>query len=118
MSSPQFVDHLVLTWVKLSDSIQPFSNRSSSERMTALCTRLVRHLIFHSLPSNPRAKVSEGKCRPQSSSLWSSDRRGAAIGADQVGPSGSRKDRYRQKLFIWLRDPDNVRTEFYFRPWF
>jgi len=30
--------------------------------------------------------------------------------------SGIKKDRYGQKEFIWLDDPDNMRIEFYLRP--
>lgn len=30
--------------------------------------------------------------------------------------SGIQKDRYGQKEFIWLDDPDNMRIEFYVRP--
>jgi glyoxylase I family protein len=30
--------------------------------------------------------------------------------------SGIKKDRYGQREFIWLDDPDNMRVEFYLRP--
>jgi len=38
------------------------------------------------------------------------------LGRAGISNSGIKKDRYRQKEFIWLDDPDKMRIEFYLRP--
>ena len=38
------------------------------------------------------------------------------LGRAGIPNSGIKKDRYGQKEFIWLDDPDNMRVEFYLRP--
>jgi glyoxylase I family protein len=38
------------------------------------------------------------------------------LGRAGISNSGIKKDRYGQKEFIWLDDPDKMRIEFYLRP--
>ena len=41
---------------------------------------------------------------------------GQQLDSGKVSHSGIQKDRYGQKEFIWLDDPDGIRVEFYMRP--
>jgi glyoxylase I family protein len=96
MSRPQFVDHLVSLFFTRCRQILEAKYQKENVGLNPLAFGVVTIEELQSVRTRPDQTL---------------------VVHSGIGTAGSGKDRYGQKDFIWLGDPDNVRTEFYFRPW-
>jgi glyoxylase I family protein len=125
MIYPQFVDHLVLRVADLTKRERFYTmllGQSPHRTEDSIRYQLGHTRIFFSLcdrpQSAPYAKEDVGLNHLAFGvrTLEELQVIQEQLGRAGIPNSGIKKDRYGQKEFIWLDDPDNMRIEFYLRP--
>jgi glyoxylase I family protein len=125
MIYPQFVDHLVFRVADLSMTErfytvllgQPPHRTEDSIMYQVGCTRVFFTLCDQHQPGTyAKEEVGLNHLAFGVRTLEELQVIQEQLGRAGISNSGIKKDRYGQKEFIWLDDPDKMRIEFYLRP--
>lgn len=121
----QFVDHLVSRVADLSKSERFYTlllgqppHRTENSIMYQVGHTRVFFTLCDQLQPGPYAKEEVGlnHLALGARTLEELQAIQEQLGRAGIPNSGIKEDRYGQKEFIWLDDPDNMRVEFYLRP--
>lgn len=125
MVYPRFIDHLVFRVADLSRT-EPFYtvllgqplHRTDDSVMYVVGDARVFFTLCAQSPPRPYAKEQVGLNHLAFGVRTLEELQAIREQLDRAGiaHSGIKKDRYGQKEFIWLDDPDMIRIEFYLRP--